>query len=99
TLATVAACTGCAPSLGTPYDVTYAAGARAESAGRLAEALDAYDKAATLGKRKGDTDQARWAATDVLEREGRVAEAVTRLDAMALDGTSVRQGEAAYRAA
>lgn len=90
---------GCAPSLGTPFDVAYATAARAESAGRLPEALEGYDEAATLGKRKGDADQARWAAIDVLQREGRVAEAVARLDAMASDATSVRQGEAAYRAA
>jgi tetratricopeptide (TPR) repeat protein len=90
---------GCAPSLGTPYDTTYATAARAESAGRLAEALEDYDRAATLGHRKGDADQARWAAIDVLERENRVAEAVARLDAMARDATSDRQGEATYRAA
>ncbi len=98
-IAAFALVAGCGPSLGTPFDVTYAAAARAESAGRLQEALDAYDKAAAIGKRKGDADQARWAATDVLEREGRVADAVARLDAMAQDTTSVRQGEAAYRAA
>jgi tetratricopeptide (TPR) repeat protein len=98
-VAGVAALAGCAPSLGAPYDRAYAAGARAESAGRLAEALAAYDRAATLGKRRGDADQARWAACDVLIREGRTADAVTRLDAMALDASSDRQGEAAYRAA
>ncbi len=98
-LSAMLACAGCGPSLGTPYDTAYAAAARAESAGRLAEALDAYDRAVTLGERKGDADQARWAAIDVLEREARVADAVARLDAMARDGASVRQGQAAYRAA
>jgi tetratricopeptide (TPR) repeat protein len=93
------ACAACGPSLGTPYDTTYASAARAESAGRLAEALDGYDRAAALGHRKGDADQARWAAIQVLERENRVAEAVVRLDAMAGDATSSRQGHAAYRAA
>ena len=93
------ACAGCGASQGTPYQVTYASAARAESAGRLAEALDAYDRAAALGKRNGDADQARWAAIQVLEREDRIGEAVARLDAMAGDATSFRQGHAAYRAA
>jgi tetratricopeptide (TPR) repeat protein len=90
---------GCAPSIGSAYDKAYAAAERAESAGRLAEALAAYDKAATAAVRRGDGDQARWAATDVLERQGRVPEAVERLDAMARDPASDRQGAAAYRAA
>jgi tetratricopeptide (TPR) repeat protein len=90
---------GCAPSLGTPYDATYAVAERAESAGRLAEALQGYDRAAALGKRTGDADQARWAAIDVLERQGRVADAVARLSAMAGDASSSRRAEAAYRAA
>ena len=89
----------CAPSLGTPYDKTSAAAARAESAGRLPEALSGYDRAAALGARTGDADQARWAAVDVLEREGRAADAVARLDSMARDTKSDRQGQAAYRAA
>ncbi len=89
----------CAPSYGSAYDKTYAAAERAESAGRLAEALQAYDHAAAVAKRRGDADQARWAAADVLVREDRVGDAVARLDAMALDPTSDRQAEAAYRAA
>lgn len=90
---------GCAPSLGSAYDKVYADGERAESAGRLEEALAAYDRAVPLAKRRGDGDQARWAAADVLEREGRVADAIARLDAVAHDAASDRQGEAAYRAA
>lgn len=89
----------CAPSYGSAYDTAYAGAERAESAGRLVEAVQAYDRAATLAKRRGDADQARWAAADVLVREDRVGEAVARLDAMAADATSDRQAEAAYRAA
>jgi tetratricopeptide (TPR) repeat protein len=90
---------GCAPSLGSAFDRTYAEGARAESSGRLPEAVAAYDRAVPLAARRGDADQARWAAVDVLDREGRVADAVARLDAVAQEAGSDRQGEAAYRAA
>jgi tetratricopeptide (TPR) repeat protein len=89
----------CAPSYGSTYDKAYATAERSESAGRLAEAVQAYDRAASLAKRRGDADQARWAAADVLVREDRVGDAVARLDAMAADPTSDRQAEAAYRAA
>jgi tetratricopeptide (TPR) repeat protein len=92
-------CVACASSPGPRYETAYAAAARAESAGRLAEALDGFDRAATLGHRKGDADEARWAAVEVLQRQGRVADAVARLDAMARDATSERQGQAAYLAA
>jgi tetratricopeptide (TPR) repeat protein len=92
-------CAACAPSVGSAFDKAYAAAERAESAGRLQEALDGYDKAATLAVRRGDGDEARWAAADVLEREDRVGEAVMRLDGLAHDSKSDRQGAAAYRAA
>ena len=99
-LAVVLLClAACAPSYGSTYDKAYATAERAESAGRLAEALQAYDHAAAVAKRRGDADQARWAAADVLVREDRIGDAVARLDAMALDPTSDRQAEAAYRAA
>jgi tetratricopeptide (TPR) repeat protein len=93
----LAACGG--PSRGAAYDRAYAAAQRAESAGRLEEALAAYDRAAEAAKRPRDRDQARWSACDVLSRADRVADAVTRLDAVAADGTSEHQAEAAYRAA
>jgi tetratricopeptide (TPR) repeat protein len=89
----------CAPSYGSTYDKAYATAERAESAGRLAQALEAYDHAAAVAKRRGDADQARWAAADVLVRQDRVGDAVARLDAMAADPRSDRQAEAAYRAA
>jgi len=82
-----------------PYDRTYAEAARAESAGRLAEAADDYERAATQAARPRDCDRARWAAIDVMVHAGRVADAVARLDALAQDATSIYQAEAAYRAA
>jgi tetratricopeptide (TPR) repeat protein len=93
------ACASCAPSMGSAYDKAYAQAERAESAGRLPEALSGYDRAVGIANRRGDADQARWAAADVLEKQGRAPEAVDRLDAMARDATSDRQGAAAYRAA
>jgi tetratricopeptide (TPR) repeat protein len=90
------ACGG--PSRGAAFDRAYAAAARAESAGRLAEAVDDYDHAAATAKRPRDRDQAHWSAADVLARGGRVADAVARLDRMAEDTSSEHQVEAAYRA-
>jgi tetratricopeptide (TPR) repeat protein len=90
---------GCAPSRGSSYDKAYAEAARAESAGRLAEAADDYDRAAIVARRPRDRDQARWSAADALSHTGRLADAVTRLDTMARDATSEHQAEAAYRAA
>jgi tetratricopeptide (TPR) repeat protein len=90
------ACGG--PSRGAAYDRAYATAARAESAGRLAEAVDAYDHAAARAIRPRDRDQAHWSAADVLSRAGRLADAVARLDAMSRDAASEHQAEAAYRA-
>jgi tetratricopeptide (TPR) repeat protein len=89
----------CAPSRGAAFDRAYAAAERAESAGRLDEATGAYDRAASAATRPRDRDQAHWAAADVLSREGKMGDAVSRLDAMARDGSSEHQAEAAYRAA
>ncbi len=97
--ALVLSASSCAPSTGSTFDRSYAAASRAESAGRLADAVDAFDRAATTATRRGDVDQARWSAIDDLEREGRLPEAVARLDAMAADPASARQAQAAYRAA
>jgi tetratricopeptide (TPR) repeat protein len=89
----------CAPSFGSAYDRSFAGATRAESAGRLDEALADYDRAAELATRKGDRPQAQWAAVDVLVRQDHIADALGRLDTMARDTTSERQAEAAYRAA
>ena len=76
-----------------------AEGSRAESAGRLAEAVEAYDRAASTAKRSRDRDQSRWDAADVLAREQDISGAVARFEAIARDGTSEHQAEAAYRVA
>jgi tetratricopeptide (TPR) repeat protein len=89
----------CAPSRGPAYDRAFAAAARAESAGRLAEAAAGYDRAASTASRPRDREAAKWAAADVLARSGDVAGAEARLDAMAGDAASDHQAEAAYRAA
>jgi tetratricopeptide (TPR) repeat protein len=94
-----AASLACAPSHGAAYDAAYAAALRAEGAGRLGEAAEAYDRAAAAAKRPRDRDLAQWSAADVLSRAGRMAEVVTRLDSMASDGSSEHQAEAAYRVA
>jgi len=87
---------GCAPSRGAAYDRADSAAERAESAGRLAEAADAYDRAVTAARRRRDRDQAAWSAADVLSRAGRMGDAVTRLDLQASDFSSEHQAEAAY---
>ncbi len=89
----------CAPRVAPAFAEAYTAGERAESAGRLDEALAAYDRAAHAATRAGDADEARWAAADVLERQGRTADAVARFDAMAEVQGSAMAAEAAYRAA
>jgi len=91
--------TACAPSRGAAYDRAMAEAARAESAGRLDEAVQGYERAEASAERPRDRDQARWDAADVLAREGHVAQAVERFDAMARDAASGHQAEAAYRAA
>jgi tetratricopeptide (TPR) repeat protein len=74
-----------------------AAGARAEGAGRFAEAARAYDDAWREGRRALDRDQARWDAAEMLARDGQLAVAVGRLEAIASDPLSEHQAEAAYR--
>jgi tetratricopeptide (TPR) repeat protein len=76
-----------------------AQGSRAESAGRLAEAVEAYDRAATEAKRARDRDQSRWDAADVLARAQDISGAVARFEAIARDAGSEHQAEAAYRVA
>jgi hypothetical protein len=91
----VGACGG--PNRGLAFDRAYAQGERAESAGRLAEALDEYDRAASAALRARDRQLAQWSSVDTLVRWGRVADAVMRLDAMA-QAKGEYQAEAAYRA-
>ena len=81
------------------YDRAMAEASRDESAGRLADAIAGYDRAASVASRARDRDQARWDAADVMARAKDVAGAVARLDAIARDDASEHQAEAAYRAA
>jgi tetratricopeptide (TPR) repeat protein len=96
---TLSASLACAPSRDAAYDRAYAAAERDESAGRLAEAADAYERAAAAAHRRRDRDQAAWSAAEVLSRAGRIDEAVRRLDSLASDASSEHQAEAALRAA
>jgi hypothetical protein len=89
----------CAPSHGAAYDMAFAAAARAESAGRFAEAAVDYDRASASAIRARDRDQAAWNAAEMSLRAGNSAEALSRLDALAADATSEHQAEAAYHAA
>ncbi len=89
----------CAPSRGAAYDRAFAQAARAESAGRFAEAARGYDDAATAAVRPRDRDQARWDAAESLAHAGNIAEAAARYSAMAFDPSSEHRAEAAYRAA
>src|SRR5580704_6554170 len=91
--------TACAHTSDSSFERAMAEASRAESAGRLAEAQADYDRAAALATSHGDRDQSRWDAADVVTHERDVPGAVARLDAIARDGTSERQAEAAYRAA
>jgi tetratricopeptide (TPR) repeat protein len=90
---------GCAHTAHDTFGATMAEASRAESAGRLAEARAAYDRASVIARSHGDRDQSRWDAADVTQHEGDIAGATVRLDAIAQDATSEHQAEAAYRAA
>jgi tetratricopeptide (TPR) repeat protein len=89
----------CAPSRGAAYESAFAQAARAESAGRLDEAVREYDRAAAAAKRPRDRDQARWDAVDALVRARRIPEALSRLDAIAGEPSNEHAAQAAYRAA
>jgi tetratricopeptide (TPR) repeat protein len=65
----------------------------------LDEAEQAYERAQGAARRPRDRDQACWDAADVLAREGQVARAVERFDAIARDTAGDHQAEATYRAA
>ncbi len=90
---------GCAPAHGVVYEANMAAGGRAEGAGRFAEAARAYEAAWATGQRAPDRDQARWDAAEMVARNGDVAVAAGRFEAIASDPTSEHQAEAAYRLA
>ncbi|MGO9835135.1 MAG: tetratricopeptide repeat protein [Polyangiaceae bacterium] len=90
---------GCAPSRGAAYEASFAKAQRAEGAGRFAEATASYDAAASSARRKRDRDQARWDAAEMEVRAANIADALSRLDAIATDPTSEHQAEAAYHSA
>jgi hypothetical protein len=89
----------CGPSGPTAYQLSFADGQRAESSGRFVEAAHRYDEAAQAATRPRDRDEARWDGAQLLARAGLWNEAVGRYDAIAADGSSEHQAEAAYRAA
>jgi tetratricopeptide (TPR) repeat protein len=89
----------CAISHGTAYDAAVASAARNEGAGRYGAAAEDYDQAARAGTRPREQDQARWDAADVTARAGNVAGAASRYEAIAGDGGSEHQAEAAFRLA
>jgi tetratricopeptide (TPR) repeat protein len=88
----------CAHQGPAPYQLAMAQASRDESAGRLAEAVRGYDRAAGLASRAPDRDQARWNAADVAAHEHDIADAAARFDAIA-SSAGEHQAEAAYRAA
>jgi tetratricopeptide (TPR) repeat protein len=89
----------CEPAYGDAYVRAFAEAARAEGAGRLAEAVRAYDQAADAAVRARDRDEARWAAAETVAREDHVEDALRRFKAIAGDPTSEHEAEAAYRIA
>jgi hypothetical protein len=81
------------------FDRAFAEAERAESAGRLEEAVQDYDRAAALAVRARDREQARWNAVDALVRAHDVEHALPRLDGIASDASGEHAAQAAYRAA
>lgn len=67
--------TGCAPSYAAGYEDALAAGLRAQNGGRWEEAADRYAKAADLGDRYKDRDEARLLQAEAFERLERWDEA------------------------
>jgi tetratricopeptide (TPR) repeat protein len=66
---------GCAPSYAKGYESAFAEGMRAQNAGRFEEANAAFERAARLGDRYKDRDEARLHAAEALERLERYADA------------------------
>ncbi len=89
----------CATSHGAAYDAAVASAARNEGAGRFGEAAADYDRAVSAAARDRDQDQARWDAAEATARAGNVAGAASRFEALAGDGGSEHQAEAAFRLA
>jgi tetratricopeptide (TPR) repeat protein len=98
-LALILGVTGCAVSHGAAYDAAVRSAARSEGAGRFAAAADDYDKAALAGTRGRDQDEARWDAAEATAHSGNIAGAASRYEAIAGDGGSEHQAEAAFRLA
>src|SRR5882672_41368 len=90
---------GCAPAHDAAYEAALGSAARNEGAGRFAAAAADYDRAARVGRRDRDQDQARWDAAEATARAGNVADAAARFEALAGDGGSEYQAEAALRLA
>lgn len=62
------ALSACAPTYADGYQDAFAAGLRAQHAGRWDEAASAFDRAASLGERYKDRDEARLMNAKMLER-------------------------------
>lgn len=65
----------CAPSYADGYQSAFAAGLRAQNAGRWEEAASFFDQAADLGARYKDRDEARLLYAEAMERLGRLEDA------------------------
>lgn len=65
----------CAPTYADGYQVAFAAGLRAQNAGRWDEAATYFDQAADLGARYKDRDEARLLYAEAMERLERFDEA------------------------
>jgi len=61
----------CAPTYAEGYQSAFDAGLRAKNAGRWAEAAASFDKAADLGDRYKDRDEARLLYAEALEKMGK----------------------------
>jgi outer membrane protein assembly factor BamD (BamD/ComL family) len=108
-VAVILGANGCALSHGAAYDAAVESAARNEGAGRFAAAAADYDKAAAAAltydkavsgsTRERDHDEALWDAAAATARAGDVAGATSRFEALAGDGASEHQAEAALRLA
>ncbi len=83
---------GCAPSYANGYREALARGLAAQNAGRYEEAAAAFKKAAKLGERYKDRDEARLLEGHAYEHLGRFEEAEKTYDAI------VREGGGRYQA-
>jgi tetratricopeptide (TPR) repeat protein len=74
-LALALACVTCAPTYADGYQDAFEAALRAQNAGRWEEAATYFDKAADLGTRYKDRDEARLLYAEAQEKLGRYEEA------------------------